>query len=123
MRFGGRRCRSLAHLWSRENRQEGDLLFFNNVRVLHARTSFDPTKVDRHLQGLYTDHDAGRRAATTTTTTLADGVAPRSRSDERLLAELARGAAPAAAVPVAAVVRGAVRSGASVPLVCARSAR
>ncbi|XP_023233830.1 uncharacterized protein LOC111633481 [Centruroides sculpturatus] len=35
----------------------GDLVAFNNRRVLHGRTSFDPTKVTRHLQGCYVDID------------------------------------------------------------------
>ncbi|KAK7072111.1 hypothetical protein SK128_005471 [Halocaridina rubra] len=35
----------------------GDLVAFNNRRVLHGRTSFDARKVDRHLQGCYVDID------------------------------------------------------------------
>ncbi|KAG0413944.1 hypothetical protein HPB47_008897 [Ixodes persulcatus] len=35
----------------------GDLVAFNNRRVLHGRTSFDSTKVMRHLQGCYADID------------------------------------------------------------------
>ncbi|CAG0886700.1 unnamed protein product, partial [Darwinula stevensoni] len=35
----------------------GDLVAFNNRRVLHGRTSFDPTKVTRHLVGCYVDID------------------------------------------------------------------
>lgn len=35
----------------------GDLVAFNNRRVLHGRTSFDPTMVTRHLQGCYADID------------------------------------------------------------------
>lgn len=35
----------------------GDLVAFNNRRVLHGRTSFDPTKITRHLQGCYVDID------------------------------------------------------------------
>ncbi|XP_064480539.1 gamma-butyrobetaine dioxygenase-like isoform X2 [Ornithodoros turicata] len=35
----------------------GDLVAFNNRRVLHGRTSFDPTKVSRHLQGCYAELD------------------------------------------------------------------
>ncbi|GLH11188.1 MIP04111p [Gryllus bimaculatus] len=35
----------------------GDLVAFNNRRVLHGRTAFDPTKVSRHLVGCYVDID------------------------------------------------------------------
>lgn len=35
----------------------GDTLVVDNHRVLHGRTSFDPTKGSRHLQGCYIDHD------------------------------------------------------------------
>lgn len=35
----------------------GDVVAFNNRRVLHGRTSFDPTKVSRHLVGCYVDID------------------------------------------------------------------
>lgn len=35
----------------------GDLVSFNNRRVLHGRTSFDPMKVTRHLQGCYAELD------------------------------------------------------------------
>jgi gamma-butyrobetaine dioxygenase len=35
----------------------GDLLAFNNRRVLHGRTSFDETRVSRHLEGCYVDID------------------------------------------------------------------
>lgn len=35
----------------------GDLVAFNNRRVLHGRTAFNPTKVDRHLVGCYVDMD------------------------------------------------------------------
>ena len=40
----------------------GDILCFNNRRVLHGRTAFDPNSGHRHLQGYYMDHDeiAGR---------------------------------------------------------------
>ncbi|KAL3897854.1 MAG: hypothetical protein SGCHY_003139 [Lobulomycetales sp.] len=38
--------------------KEGDLVFFGNTRVLHSRTSFNPVKASRHLQGMYVDHDA-----------------------------------------------------------------
>ena len=35
----------------------GDVLVVDNHRVLHGRTSFDPTSGHRHLQGCYIDHD------------------------------------------------------------------
>jgi len=35
----------------------GDLVAFNNRRVMHGRTSYDPTKVERHLRGCYVDID------------------------------------------------------------------
>lgn len=35
----------------------GDCLAFNNRRILHGRTAFDPSKVDRHLHGCYVDID------------------------------------------------------------------
>ncbi|WP_426512312.1 TauD/TfdA family dioxygenase [Dactylosporangium sp. McL0621] len=37
----------------------GDCVIFDNTRVLHARTAFDPrAAADRHLQGCYADLDA-----------------------------------------------------------------
>lgn len=38
----------------------GDLLMFDNQRLLHGRTSFDPSTGHRHLQGCYIDHDGPR---------------------------------------------------------------
>lgn len=35
----------------------GDLMFFDNNRVLHGRTEFDPNAGPRHLQGCYIDTD------------------------------------------------------------------
>jgi gamma-butyrobetaine dioxygenase len=35
----------------------GDVLVVDNHRVLHGRTSFDPSTGRRHLQGCYIDHD------------------------------------------------------------------
>ncbi|KAH7951970.1 hypothetical protein HPB52_016047 [Rhipicephalus sanguineus] len=35
----------------------GDLVVLNNRRILHGRTSYDPTKVERHLKGCYMDLD------------------------------------------------------------------
>ena len=42
--------------------EPGQVLAFGNTRILHARTAYDDTVVDRHLQGLYLDHDAVTRA-------------------------------------------------------------
>tara|TARA_B100000530_G_C15775284_1_gene415200 strand:+ start:35 stop:511 length:477 start_codon:yes stop_codon:yes gene_type:complete len=35
----------------------GDIFSFNNRRVLHGRTEFDPNSGHRHLQGYYMDRD------------------------------------------------------------------
>ena len=35
----------------------GDLVVFDNRRILHARKAFDPTTGARHLQGTYVDRD------------------------------------------------------------------
>ncbi len=35
----------------------GDIFSFNNRRILHGRTSFDPNSGHRHLQGYYMDRD------------------------------------------------------------------
>ncbi len=37
--------------------QPGDVWVFDNRRVLHARTAFDPSTGRRHLQGCYVDRD------------------------------------------------------------------
>ena len=37
--------------------KEGDIFCFNNRRVLHGRTEYDPTSGHRHLQGYYLDRD------------------------------------------------------------------
>jgi len=37
--------------------REGEVMVFNNRRLLHGRTAFDPTSGDRHLQGCYIDMD------------------------------------------------------------------
>ncbi|XP_022242143.1 uncharacterized protein LOC111085868 [Limulus polyphemus] len=37
--------------------KEGDYVAFNNRRVLHGRTAFDATRVNRYLKGCYTDFD------------------------------------------------------------------
>ncbi|MBL4740282.1 MAG: TauD/TfdA family dioxygenase [Sneathiella sp.] len=36
----------------------GDVMVFNNKRVLHGRAAFDPTSGDRRLEGCYVDNDA-----------------------------------------------------------------
>ena len=38
--------------------EPGDIFSFNNRRVLHGRTAFDPSSGHRHLQGYYMDRDA-----------------------------------------------------------------
>ena len=35
----------------------GDIFSFNNRRILHGRTEFDPNSGHRHLQGYYIDRD------------------------------------------------------------------
>ena len=35
----------------------GDIFSFNNRRILHGRTEFDPNSGNRHLQGYYIDRD------------------------------------------------------------------
>jgi gamma-butyrobetaine dioxygenase len=37
--------------------EPGDIFCFNNRRVLHGRTEFDPNSGNRHLQGYYIDRD------------------------------------------------------------------
>lgn len=37
--------------------EPGDVMFMDNHRALHGRTSFDPSKGHRHLQGCYIEHD------------------------------------------------------------------
>lgn len=39
---------------------DGDLVMFDNRRLLHGRTGFDPNEGIRHLQGCYIDIDAPR---------------------------------------------------------------
>ena len=36
----------------------GMLLMFDNHRLLHGRTKYDPSSGHRHLQGCYIEHDA-----------------------------------------------------------------
>jgi len=37
--------------------QPGELMLFDNSRVLHGRTSYNPNEGLRHLQGCYIDRD------------------------------------------------------------------
>ncbi len=37
--------------------EPGDIMFMDNLRVLHGRTEFDASKGPRHLQGCYIEHD------------------------------------------------------------------
>jgi gamma-butyrobetaine dioxygenase len=37
--------------------KEGDIFCFNNRRVLHGRTEYNPNSGHRHLQGYYLDRD------------------------------------------------------------------
>ena len=37
--------------------ESGDIFCFNNRRILHGRTAFDPTSGKRHLQGYYIERD------------------------------------------------------------------
>jgi gamma-butyrobetaine dioxygenase len=37
--------------------ESGDIFCFNNRRILHGRTSFDPNSGNRHLQGYYLERD------------------------------------------------------------------
>ena len=39
---------------------EGELLMFDNSRLLHGRSAFDPREGSRHLQGCYIDMDGVR---------------------------------------------------------------
>ena len=38
----------------------GELMMFNNIRILHGRTAYDPDEGRRHLQGCYIDLDGPR---------------------------------------------------------------
>ncbi len=37
--------------------EPGDVMLFDNHRLLHGRTQFDPSRGKRHLQGCYIEHD------------------------------------------------------------------
>ena len=37
--------------------ESGDIFCFNNRRILHGRTEYDPNSGHRHLQGYYLDRD------------------------------------------------------------------
>jgi len=61
---------------------QGDLVIFDNCRLLHGRTGFDPAEGLRHLQGCYIDIDAPRslyrvlrrRASTAPAATASPGI-------------------------------------------------
>jgi gamma-butyrobetaine dioxygenase len=55
----------------------GELMMFNNSRVLHGRTAYDPNEGRRHLQGCYIDLDGPRSLYRTLSRRL--GAAPGSR--------------------------------------------
>ena len=40
--------------------KKGELMMFDNNRVLHGRTAFNPSEGRRQLQGCYIDRDAPR---------------------------------------------------------------
>ena len=40
--------------------ESGQLMMFDNNRVLHGRTAFDPSEGHRQLQGCYIDRDGPR---------------------------------------------------------------
>ena len=44
------------HTWRRL--KAGQAVCIDNYRILHARTSFDPSEGLRHYHGCYTDRDA-----------------------------------------------------------------
>jgi len=56
-------CRMLAHpaVALDVRLASGELVVFDNRRVLHGRSGYDPTE-HRHLQGCYADTDAVRSA-------------------------------------------------------------
>jgi len=37
--------------------EPGDLVAFNNHRILHGRTAYDQSRVSRHLEGCYVEID------------------------------------------------------------------
>jgi gamma-butyrobetaine dioxygenase len=51
----------------------GELMMFNNSRVLHGRTAYDPDEGRRHLQGCYIDLDGPRSLYRTLSRRLARG--------------------------------------------------
>jgi len=51
-----------AHRQVEVRMEAGDVMVVDNHRVLHGRTSFDPTRGRRHLQGCYIDHDGPETA-------------------------------------------------------------
>lgn len=47
-----------SHFEKKFKLSSGELMMFDNNRVLHGRTQFDPQQGERHLQGCYIDRDA-----------------------------------------------------------------
>ena len=41
----------------KSRKRDPDIFSFNNRRLLHGRTEFDPNSGHRHLQGYYMDRD------------------------------------------------------------------
>ena len=52
--------------------EPGDVMVFNNLRVMHGRGSFDPQSGRRHLQGCYVDIEDFRGRLTVMEQQLAD---------------------------------------------------
>ncbi|CAB3705379.1 TauD/TfdA family dioxygenase [Paraburkholderia rhynchosiae] len=55
--------------------QPGELMMFDNNRVLHGRTEYDPNEGRRHLQGCYIDLDGPRGRYKALRRKLATGIA------------------------------------------------
>lgn len=55
--------------------EAGELMLFDNSRVLHGRTAYDPSEGHRHLQGCYIDLDGPRERFASTLRTLANSEA------------------------------------------------
>lgn len=58
----------------------GELMLFDNNRVLHGRTAFDTQEGRRHLQGCYLDSDGPRERFTTTLITTRKQASERPRT-------------------------------------------
>ena len=78
----------LAHLLSspefevRFQLKAGQLMMFDNNRVMHGRTGFDPNEGLRHLQGCYIDQDGPRNRFRVLTRQLVTAVSTSSESME-----------------------------------------